>query len=319
MSLTVRRRVLIAVPGVLAAAVVAALMDALHVDGWAITLAALLGGLLAGTQSWLVLGQRADRRINRAELRNGFAELARTVQAAKLPRRDLDNLERRLRASTAEDEAQMEAYLQLITLLPPSRPLPRTRGWAASPDFLLTVVDLVLEHRPALVVDVGSGLSTVFEALACRKAGAGRVVAFDHDEEFGSATADLVRRQGLADLAQVRYAPLTAQRTAGRDVCWYDGAAFEGLDEIDLVVVDGPPGTTGPMARFPALPMLWERLSQRAVIIVDDADRDDERAVVAEWTSLYPELTVERLHHEKGAVVLRRGASPAKAAGPAPA
>jgi hypothetical protein len=57
------------------------------------------------------------------------------------------------------------------------------------------------------------------------------------------------------------------------------------------------------MARFPALPMLWGRRSERAVIILDDADREDELAVVKEWMALLRELTVERLRHEKGAVV----------------
>jgi predicted O-methyltransferase YrrM len=308
MTTTTRRRLLIVGPGLLGALGAGALMDSLHVDRWAITLAAILGGVLAGTLAWLVLGQRADRRARSNELHELFAAQLKVIETSLARRADIEGLERRLRHSSAEDEAQMEAYALLMRLLPPRMPVPRTRGWAASPDFLLTVVDIVLQERPGLVVDVGSGLSTVWEALACESAGRGRVIAVDHDQEFAASTTALVARQGLAGRAEVRYAPLTDQRTADRDVSWYDPAAFEGLDGIDVVVVDGPPGTTGPLARFPALPVLWDRLSPSAVIILDDADREDERAVVAAWVELFPELTVERLRHEKGAVILRRSA-----------
>lgn len=304
-----RRRLLLLGSGLVGAGVAGALTASLHVAGWAVVLGAATGAALAGAQTWMVLAQRAERRSQRKQIQDGFATLARTVAAGAASKRDVETLERRLRAATAEDEAQMEAYSQLMALLPPRMPLPRTRGWAASPDFLLTVVDLVMQHRPALVVDVGSGLSTVFEALACQSQGRGRVVAVDHDEQFGAATSSLVDRQGLADRAQVRFAALTSQHTADRDVSWYDPKAFEDLDQIDLVVVDGPPGTTGPMARFPVVPILWDRLAPDAVIILDDADRDDERAVVEQWIALYPELSAERLPHEKGAVVLRRGSN----------
>ncbi len=305
-----RRLLRVLGPGLLGAVGAGALMDSMSVDSWAVTLAALLGGALASSQAWLLLGQRADRRVARNELREGLAGLTRSIEATAVRRGDLERMERRLRAASAEDEAQLEAYTQLLHLLPTRMPLPRTRGWAASPDFLLTVVDLVMTHRPRLVVDVGSGLSTVFEALACTRVGSGRVVALDHDELFGAATDALVEREGLGERAEVRFAPLTTQRTADRDVSWYDEKAFEGLDQIDLVVVDGPPGTSGPLARFPAVPILWDRLSPTAVIVLDDADREDERAVVERWLALYPELSVDRLRLEKGAVVLRRGCPP---------
>jgi hypothetical protein len=310
MTPKVRRRVLLVGPTLLGALGAGSLMVALHVDSWAVSLGAILGAVLAAAQTWLLLGQRADRRsiaANNAATRKTLDKLSSALAGGLVTKRDLDGLERRLVRSSADDEAQLEAYAQLMRLLPPPMPVPRSRGWAASPDLLLTVVDLVLQQRPALVVDVGSGLSTLWEALACQSAGSGRVIAVDHDKDFGAATQALIERQGLGGIADVRYAALTEQRVDDREFSWYDVAVLADVDEIGVLVIDGPPGTTGPLARYPALPLLWGRLAADAVIVLDDADREDERTVVHMWLERYPELKVERLRHEKGAVVLRRG------------
>ena len=67
-------------------------------------------------------------------------------------------------------------------MLPASDVLPSTRGWAASPDLLLVLVDLMITERPSLVVECGSGASTLWLALAMRRFKIdGRIVALDHD------------------------------------------------------------------------------------------------------------------------------------------
>jgi hypothetical protein len=60
------------------------------------------------------------------------------------------------------------------------------------------------------------------------------------------------------------------------------------------------------MARFPALPLLRERLSDRAVVVLDDLIRSDEQEIVSRWLTAYPELDDQRLKLEKGVAILRR-------------
>jgi hypothetical protein len=80
---------------------------------------------------------------------------------------------------------QVEALQNLSGILPTSDVLPATRGWAASPDLLLVLVDQVIAQRPSLIVECGSGASTLWLALALRRFGiSGRVVALDHDPDF---------------------------------------------------------------------------------------------------------------------------------------
>ncbi len=54
-------------------------------------------------------------------------------------------------------------------------------------------------------------------------------------------------------------------------------STFKGLAKIDLLVIDGPPSSTNPDARFPALEHLVPLLSPKATVILDDVYRDEER------------------------------------------
>ncbi|MBC8099940.1 MAG: class I SAM-dependent methyltransferase, partial [Armatimonadetes bacterium] len=60
------------------------------------------------------------------------------------------------------------------------------------------------------------------------------------------------------------------------------------------------------MARYPALPILFECLRVGALIVVDDADREDEQRMVARWLREYPLRVVDRPETEKGTVVLEK-------------
>lgn len=200
----------------------------------------------------------------------------------------------------------LEDYMQLMRLVPMPLPMPRPGTWAASEDLLLWLAGYVLEHRPALVVDLGSGQSSVWMAGAMRVAGYdGRVIGVDHDAHFAEATRVLAQRQGVDGWLSVLYAPLGEQDIGGRRVPWYDQGALAGLTDIDLLCIDGPPGQGVAQARWAALPALRERLSIGATVVLDDMIRRDEQEIADDWLSRYPEFTVERFAFEKGAAVLR--------------
>lgn len=204
----------------------------------------------------------------------------------------------------------LEDYMQLMRLVPMSLPMPRPGTWAASEDLLLWLAGFVIEHRPRTVVDLGSGQSSVWMAAAMRTAGYdGRVIGVDHDEDFARGTRDLARRQGVEDWLTVIHAPLREQLIDGRTVRWYDLDALAGIDGIDLMSVDGPPGQGVSQARWPALPALHGRLSSDAVVVLDDMIRRDEQEILDDWTSRFPGFAVERLDFEKGAAIMRRESS----------
>jgi predicted O-methyltransferase YrrM len=186
---------------------------------------------------------------------------------------------------------QVEAVIDLRELIRPRAPMPGLRHWALSPDALRLVIRTMFDRRPRLVVECGSGSSSIWLGYAAEHLGTGRIVSLEHDERFANTSRDLVRAHGLEDIVEIRYAPLTPWRAAEDSQPWYDIGAIGDLTEIDLIIVDGPPGSTGPSARYPALPVLLPRCAEDAMIVLDDAHRPDETAVSDRWLKENAALT----------------------------
>jgi len=216
-------------------------------------------------------------------------------------------LEKELKKEIRQTFRQLEALQNLSAVLPANDVLPATRAWAASPDLLLVLVDLVIAERPSLVVECGSGASTLWLALAMRRFGIdGRIIALDHDPVFGDKTRGLLARHDVADLAEVRDAPLESFSLNGETYSWYARRAWEDLKGIDLLFIDGPPAITGQQARYPALPLLAGSLSPVATAVLDDLIVPDMQKVLRLWLDAYPDFDSEMLALEKQAAVLRR-------------
>lgn len=156
--------------------------------------------------------------------------------------------------------------------------------WAMDALFAEQLISLVDEGRES-VVELGSGHSTAIIAQRLRGRGRGRVVAVDHLGEFAARTREWLREKGLAEHASVVHAPIARREVEGRTVDWYSGEALERAlpDRIDLLIVDGPPNKLGRSARWPAVPVLRDRLAPGAAILMDDGDRPDERRAAFDW------------------------------------
>ncbi|MGQ9888263.1 MAG: O-methyltransferase [Aggregatilineales bacterium] len=213
----------------------------------------------------------------------------------------------RLQIEQFQHYRQVEALFSLYALIEISQPLPPMRLWAASPDFLLLAVGLIRRERARVVLELGSGVSTLVNAYALRANG-GRIISLEHDAVFRQATLDYLAEHGLADMAEVIEAPLRSVRVNGTDWLWYDTAFLNALPPVDLLIVDGPPASVQSSARYPALPLLFDHLREGALILVDDCGRPQDAAVVRQWVKEF-DLAVARVAAtEKGAAVLRKTA-----------
>ena len=188
--------------------------------------------------------------------------------------------------------AEIDALLQVHRRLKLEDPLPLMGGWALSPRGMLQAIDLAGQPHVSLVVECGSGTSTLFMARALQLQGHGerRLVALEHLPEFLELTRTSIKEHGLDHIAEVRFAPLEEVIVHDDPYMWYDVSAIKDLTGIDLLLVYGLPRSTGASDRYPAYPLFRERLAADAVILVDDIERQDERDMVDRWLE-HGELT----------------------------
>ncbi len=198
---------------------------------------------------------------------------------------------------------QLEALHALYVELNLERALPPTRGWAASPDFLLLIARHARDAGPRTIVECGSGTSTVVLARCMQLNEAGHVYSLEHESEFAATTAAELARHGLSDWATVIHAPLRPHDLSGQSWPWYSHEALPN-GKIDMLIIDGPPEPVAPLARYPAGSILFPRLSAGATVFLDDSDRDDEKRIIERWIQEFPGLQRQDHPCEKGCASL---------------
>lgn len=219
---------------------------------------------------------------------------------------------------------QVEAFLGLHNYINGGHLLPEMHGWPIGPDFALYLIELLESNDYDLVIEFGSGTSTVLIAKALAKIAArrqakltARQFAFEHLEEYKEKTLSALQSAGLADSVQLDLAPLQPYLAANGNVYPYYSCQ-ETLVRLAqslppglrvLVMVDGPPGATGKHARYPALPVVHSCfIGARIDLLLDDYIRADEREIVQLWLhdlekwGLVGSLLEKRL--EKGACLI---------------
>jgi predicted O-methyltransferase YrrM len=200
--------------------------------------------------------------------------------------------------------SQIQALLAVERKLGLHDALPPMRGWAGSPDFLLKVAEEALRRKPQTVMEYSSGISTVVLARCVQLNGTGHVYSLENSPEYAIKTRVLLEQHGLADWATVLDAPLVTQFTR---TPWYDESAIPAeLTAIDMLVVDGPPASTAPLARYPALPRLHSRMSANCTVMLDDADRSDEVEMLRRWKQEFPKFEQTHFDCEKGLVQMSK-------------
>ena len=195
--------------------------------------------------------------------------------------------------------ADKHALLDRLGL--PYDALPYLGSWKADTGLLTLLVDHILGHRPRLVVEFGTGASTLVLARAMQQAGGGTLISFDQHADFVDST-----RQWLADYgleADLRAAPL-ARSPDGWPGLWYDhGPLPKG---IDLMLIDGPPWSVHPLTRGAAA-SLFDHVAPGGTVMLDDAARPGERFVARRWRRMRPdfEFVLDR-SGTKGTLIGRR-------------
>ena len=200
------------------------------------------------------------------------------------------------------DVNQIESLLWIYQKMKPGVAFRPLGHYACTPDFIKIIIETIDKLKPKTIVELGAGVSSSFisEYLITTQSEAHHF-AVDHLKDFaGYAQVKMNNPQ-----SRTIFAPLKKYELEGKDYKWYDTNALEAITEIDLLIIDGPPEDLNPLARYPALPYLFHKLSDKAIIILDDAGRKDEKIITDLWSRLF-NLKVEYVYTEKGTAILQR-------------
>ncbi|HEX8640410.1 MAG TPA: class I SAM-dependent methyltransferase [Allosphingosinicella sp.] len=192
-----------------------------------------------------------------------------------------------------------QALLDRLEL--PDDALPYLGSWKADTRLLKLLVDHIFEHRPRLVVEFGTGASTLVLAKALRLAGDGTLISFEQHADFVEATRKWLAEHGLS--ADVRVARL-GRSPGGWPGLWYDHGPLP--CDIDLMLIDGPPWALHPFTRG-AAETLFDKISPGGTVMLDDGARPGERVVAHRWRKLHPDFdfTLDK-KGSKGTLIGRR-------------
>lgn len=221
------------------------------------------------------------------------------------------SLEKKLLNATKQIEAAVGLQSYFATGELPNINTER-HSWPISTDFAFYLVQLLETNDYDIVIEFGSGISTVIIAKTLAKMALRRLdkppvafVSFDHLEQYANQTQAQLKQADLADKVQLELAPLQAYTAPnGNTYPYYTcHAALAKLAHQNppagkrvLVLVDGPPAATGQHARYPAAPSVLTYFKGASIdFLLDDYIRDDEKEIAALWQA---EFSAENIIHK---------------------
>jgi hypothetical protein len=148
-------------------------------------------------------------------------------------------------------------------------------GWSAQHEYLRTCIgDALVSSGPTL--ECGSGLTTLLLGVVAQLRGHEHW-ALEHLVHWSAKVDRCVVRHRL-DAVRLCTVPL---RSYGA-YAWYDPPLAQMPGNFALVVCDGPPADT-PGGRYGLVPVMRDHLAPGCMILLDDAVREQERAIARRW------------------------------------
>lgn len=191
------------------------------------------------------------------------------------------------------------SYLPLVEHLSLTAGIPYVENWSACADFLGLIAQNILTEKPANILECGSGMTTLVMARACQMNSRGHVFSLENGEEYAQKSRDVLAAYGLSAYATVIHAPLVNYSVNEKDYQWYSLDECS-VQDIDMFVIDGPPGFIQKHSRYPALPLLFNKLSDGCQVFLDDAGRQEELEIVQLWQQQLPGCDFGYIELERG-------------------
>jgi myosin heavy subunit len=240
---------------------------------------------------------------------------------------------------------QVESFIGVQSFLETGQLAMEYHGWPISSDVALFLLGKLEKNNYDLIIEFGSGTSTQLFAKAINNQVKGRgryadedlaligrnkddaytlttlplelpnrIVTFEHNKKYYNKTMTELEGNQLSHLVDLVHAPLIEMKIENEDYLYYScehklaqlAAIYAERSVKILVLIDGPPGDTGPLARLPAMPLLLNYLGKHQLdIVLDDYNRQEEKETVVRWKKQFDK---RYLAYEEEIVPCEKGA-----------
>ena len=255
----------------------------------------------------------------------------RFLEQSKAQKNQLNEAETRLRSDFGKGLGnavkQLEAFFSIQNYLNTGESISDFHGWPISPDIGLFLIEKIRERQYDLIIEFGSGTSTLMfakalsvnEKIVNQKANEKnntsfkKILSIEHDTVYLEKTRIKLESENLDNKVNLYHAPL-ANCIDGEDEYLYyscekilkqTAEEFQpGIKKI-LVLVDGPPSATCANARYLAAPYIFNVFGNHQIdIVLDDANRPEEKSVIEMWRTLWKKRSIhineKNIASEKG-------------------
>ena len=168
------------------------------------------------------------------------------------------------------------------------------------------IAETILLKNPQFIVEASSGVSSIIIGYCFKKLGKGKVISLEHDLNYVEKSKKLVQKHDLQDYIEIRHAPLKKYTINKKEWIWYTTDAIKNGVLIDMVVVDGPPNYIQDLSRYPVIPLLYNRMNNNSILILDDGVRDEEKEITRRWEEEFEDLSIEYFNFESGAFIVNK-------------
>lgn len=261
-----------------------------------------------------------------AEQLESLSKLHNKIDALQTSQKNIANrLGKEIRNASKQIEAfiSVENYFNTGNLPSVSS---ESHAWPISPDLSLFLIEMLESEHYDLIIEFGSGYSTLLIARVLQQQllrspdkPQPYQIAFEHLEHYHEKTRKQLELHQLHDKVNVIHTPLKKWKSEDDNVYPYY-SCVSALRKVKktlgssprkiLVLVDGPPGSTGKHARYPALPIINSIFPQQAIdYVLDDYIREDEKEITKLWLEYLErhsrKVSVQERKLEKDVCVIR--------------
>ncbi len=178
-------------------------------------------------------------------------------------------------------------------------------GWSIGEIAFERITTTLLQMSPVKrILEFGSGPSSVRLAMAFPEA---QVLSVEGDWRNYAETTNLMQSFWDKRNLSIKYRPITLESYGDAEFLTYaDGMFWDGQEEMDCVIIDGPPVYTL-RGREACLYQIYDQIKIGGLVILDDFRRSFEKQIVENWLSVYPgSFTVETIREDHHISVLRK-------------